>query len=118
MKCFLCQNDIITTGDDFKHITYSKYSGYTQVSRTNYACLHCQDLAITIDLPDEELYQFSIHIGDDYTIQGYRDDVIKIAKHDTNESITMPWVSCYKFDDIMKWLQDLSEKYEMFLTFS
>lgn len=118
MKCIFCQNNIITTGDDFKHTIYNKYSGYSQVSRTNYSCLSCQNLVVTVDLPDEELYEFSIYIGDDYTIRGNRDDVISIVMNETKETITMPWVSCHKFDDIMKWLQDLSVKYEMYLTFS
>lgn len=119
MICFLCQNEIVHQSDDFKHTMWGR-TGHIEISRRRYACLNCQDFYLTIDYPAEELFAFNVYLGSGYTIKGGREDVITIecAKGVDNERVTMPWISQAGTKNIMKFLEELSHKYELYVTFS
>ncbi len=117
MNCILCQGEIVYQSDDFKHLTYSR-TGHTQISRTNYTCRRCLKFLITVDHPGEELNYFIIELGSGYTIKGTRDDVIQITCKDNSKSVTLPWNHLAGFKNIISNLQELSQKYEIYVTFS
>lgn len=119
MKCFLCSNDIVYHSDDFKLAMWGG-TGNIEVSRTNYVCLNCQDVEITVDLPDQELISFRIYLGKGYTLKGHRDDTIQIvySKDKENKFVYLPWTHVAGFENIFNQLNDLSQKYEIYVTFS
>ena len=119
MNCFFCTLKIRAINDDYRLITCGR-TGHVEMTRTNYMCLHCTNLRFAIEIPAQELYSFDIHIGNEYTIKGWREeDKIEIVDHQNyNKKVTIPWVPRMKFDNIIVWLEELSQKYEMYLTFS
>lgn len=119
MKCFLCSNEIVYSSDDFKHTMWGR-TGHVQISRTNYICLNCQELEITVDLPAEELISFRVYLGKGYTLKGHRDDTIQIiySKDKDDKVVHLPWIHVAGFKNIISQLSELSEKYEIYVTFS
>jgi hypothetical protein len=119
MNCFLCQNEIVYQSDSFKLLTYGR-TGHTEIKRSNYICAGCKDFSLSIDFPGEELYSFRIYLGRGYTLQGYNEDVIQIiySKNKEDQKVTLPWVHVAGIKNIFSHLKNLSEKYEIFVTFS
>lgn len=112
MKCFLCNNEIVTGSDEY-NVRIAK--------ETNYSCLSCHDLLFTVYFPGEELVSFRMYLGRGYTITGaMTSNAISIiySKNAEDSVTTMPWISVSGFDNIIEYLKNLSEKYEIYVTFS
>lgn len=118
MKCFLCSNELVYMSDDFKHLAWGR-TGNIEIKRANYMC-SCKSVRLAIDFPGEELYSFHIDVGHGYTLSGYSEDVIQIIYHKDRDDkkVIIPWVHAAGINNILSQLSELSEKYEIYVTFS
>jgi len=106
MKCFLCQGDIVYYADEFKHYVWRR-TGHKVISRTSYTCLSCQNVRLSVNFPEEELYSFQISIDSGYHIWASKDEksiTISPPKSSREKDIIIPWVDTIGMKNIVEFL--------------